>query len=85
MSLRFLDGTPGEQLRSDLSHAASLDDQVLLQVFQIVMEFVSGNQDTDKLLSSLAELSKEQQVNPNLLKFSARGLVHISLRSLGTS
>jgi hypothetical protein len=78
MSLRFVDGTPGEQLRSDLSHAASLEDQVLLQVFQIVMEFASSNQDTERLLASLSDLSKEHGVNPTLLKHSARGLVHIS-------
>lgn len=79
MSLRFLEGALGEQLRSDLSHATTLEELVLYELMQVTMSFVASGQDLDKLLASVAELSQQHGVNPTLLKYSARALVHISL------
>lgn len=78
MSLKSIEGTPTEQFRSDINHATSLDDSILQKVMQVAMKFVSSVQETDSLIKSLADLASEHGVNATLLKYSARGLVHIS-------
>lgn len=84
MSLKSIEGTPSEQLRGDISHACSLEASVLEGVMGAVMKFVGGGQDTERLLASLSALSSEHGLSPALLKFSARGLVHISSVENGT-
>lgn len=78
MSLRSIEGTPSEQFRSDISHASSLEDAVLIRVMEEAMKFISSGQDLEKLIAALGEVSSEHGVNATLLKYSARGLVHIS-------
>jgi len=79
MSLKSVEGAPSEQLRGDILHACSLESDVLDGVMGAVMKFVGGGQDTERLLQALGELSSAHGLSPALLKYSARGLVHISL------